>query len=453
MCALKSSMRCNYAIVSLLFCSTTWTSFAVEEAGEAGSDLTSSLQGSTATDVLSRSGILDKSSFNLQDSLADDDVPAPVPAKKRRRKKKVKRPPKPPSPPSPPLLPSPPPPSPPPPHKPPSPPLPPSPPPPPPPAGPPYSEPYAVLVARPDLSLMRQAVEGVPGMLTAMQNPYMMSTFFFPTDKAFRELLFAANVEMEDLLAEPKSLKAVVLYHVHENMARYLYSIDKREEKLVMYSGHSIMIRKGRGDSLPSIQDELGRDIAVLEADVPAGRCAIYIIDNVMLPEFKTVFDLLDHNPMGLFSVTSAAIKRSQLDERYSNPDQPLVLLAPTEAAWSRLAASRNMTLSQLFRDKDLLQQVLNHHTLKVKGKVDDMSQELRSGNSIVNPTYMDQVNVTMSSRLDASSPHETESNTTSSQQLPALFATINGVEANIVTERIKGTGAWNVYGVDRVLL
>jgi len=287
-------------------------------------------------------------------------------------------------------------------------------------------------------------------MVNAMQNSHMMSTFFFPNDKAFQELLLSVSLDMEDLLEDVKSLKAILLYHVYESEARYVFSIDKREETLVMYSGQSIKIRKGlRSGALPSLVDEMGRDVTVLEADIPAGRSAIYIIDKVLLPEFRTVFDLLDHNPLGLFYATSAAIKRSQLDERYSNPDQPLVLLAPTDKAWNHLAASKNLTLSQLFKDKSLLQQILDRHTLKGNNVI-DFGQELRElevGNTVTKPSYMDQVNVSLSSSNN-------EGTTAISKQQPShLYVAINGVEANIVTERMRGTGAWNVYGVDRVLL
>lgn len=94
----------------------------------------------------------------------------------------------------------------------------------PPPSPPPLKmgeSPWAVLMTRPDLGVMRRAVDLVPGLSDALRGKHVMATFFFPVNEAFEEVLRAGNLTLEEFMSDPISVRAVVLYHVADSQAYY----------------------------------------------------------------------------------------------------------------------------------------------------------------------------------------------------------------------------------------
>ena len=63
--------------------------------------------------------------------------------------------------------------------------------------------------------------------------------------QAFQEVLDAASLSLSDLLADTKSLRTLVLYHVHNTESRFLYSLDLDGERLSMYNDHGLLIKMG----------------------------------------------------------------------------------------------------------------------------------------------------------------------------------------------------------------
>ena len=63
--------------------------------------------------------------------------------------------------------------------------------------------------------------------------------------------------------------------------------------------------------------------------------------------------------------ITPRTLLSLSCTHRYSDASQNLVLLAPTEEAWKKLASARNVTLRDLFKDTVMLERALGHHTVK----------------------------------------------------------------------------------------
>lgn len=117
-----------------------------------------------------------------------------------------------------------------------------------------WRDPLAMLRARPELSSMAALVDAVPGMADAMNNDVLMSTFFFPTNdvsgcstwrarcatgahacakhnvvtwctygvylQAFRDVINAADIGLEQMLGDTQSVSTLALYHVVDSEVR-----------------------------------------------------------------------------------------------------------------------------------------------------------------------------------------------------------------------------------------
>ena len=161
-------------------------------------------------------------------------------------------------------------------------------------------------------------------------------------------------------------------------------------EEITMHNGHEVVLQKmeeGKGEGL-IVVDEMGREARILEVEVKAGKGAVHIIDTCLVPAFASITEILAHNPLGLFSITKRAILQSSDPSRYSDPSNQIVLLAPTDEAWKDLAIARNSTVSELLKDKDLLDGVLSHHTLKGIMTVESMDKLEKGGKGEVKNSY-----------------------------------------------------------------
>lgn len=306
----------------------------------------------------------------------------------------------------------------------------------------------AMLRADTSLSMMRQLVEAMPGMADALQNDVMMSTFFFPTNDAFEEIMDSADFSIEELMNDKRSLQMMLMYHVLDSEVRYSETMTEAEE-MVAYNGHNLTV-SGSGSNL-AVLDDMGRVATLVQRDVPCGRSAVHVIDRVLVPMFTTIFQLLKHNPLGQFGTTLAALRLSHLSKRYNNASLPLVMLAPTEEAWRKLSIAMGQTLEHLLADPVLLDTIFNQTTLL--GSLSDFDEGKTS--SMTLPSFLD---TPMYLHLDANShqllaslvPRDAWEEMTASEWRAAEHA---GTAAGVMTERMVGLGPWQVYGVDSVLL
>lgn len=265
-----------------------------------------------------------------------------------------------------------------------------------------------------------------------------MATFFFPVDEAFKEILDAGNLTEDELMADALSLRSIVLYHVSDSQAYYREYLVPGE-KITMYNGHEVVLveEEGGGKGL-LVVDEMGREARIIEVEVKAGKGAVHLIDRCLVPAFASITEILAHNPLGMFSITKRAILQSSDPNRYSDPSNQLVLLAPTDEAWKALSASRNTSISELLKDKSLLDAVLTHHTLRGTLSVEHMDKLEKGREGVVKKSYSSDDTLIKLQRDGEG----------------AAMAMHGEIMAKFVQEEpMYGLGNWTLFGVKSILL
>jgi hypothetical protein len=134
----------------------------------------------------------------------------------------------------------------------------------------------------------------------------------------------------------------------------------------VMYNKHAVTVGARWDGGGTALVDELGRSALVVEADVPCGRSSCHVINKVLMPGFRTIAELLTHNPdpSGNLAITAFAVGEAREAARYHDAAANLTLLAPTNAAWHALARARGVSLETLIADRALMDSVLDQMTL-----------------------------------------------------------------------------------------
>jgi hypothetical protein len=141
---------------------------------------------------------------------------------------------------------------------------------------------------------------------------------------------------------------------------------------------------------------------------------------------------------LGIFSITKRAILQSSDPNRYSDPLNQLVLLAPTDEAWKALAASRNLSISDLLKDRGLLDGVLMHHTLRGALNVEHMDKLAKGGEGVVKKSY---------------SSDDTLIKLQRDEQGAATASHGSNVARFVQEEPMYGLGNWTLFGVKSILL
>lgn len=191
------------------------------------------------------------------------------------------------------------------------------------------------------------------GLVEALQGkgPF---TVFAPTDEAFAKL---PKGTVEGLLKpENKAkLQAILKYHVVSGI------VTSKE------IGNVPAAATLQGQIVkPSVTDSGVKVNAanVVKADIGCTNGVIHVIDNVILPESRTIPALAKDN--GSFKTLLAAVEAAGLAETLSGPG-PFTVFAPTDEAFAKLPKP---VLGALLKpeNKDTLTKILTYHV--VSGRV-----------------------------------------------------------------------------------
>lgn len=176
-------------------------------------------------------------------------------------------------------------------------------------------------------------------------------TVFAPTDEAFAKLPAGT---VEDLLKpENKAkLQAILKYHVvkGEVMADKVTGLKFAET----LNGQRVDIAVSYG------KVKLDGKSTVTATDIKASNGVIHVIDTVILPETKNVVEVAKGAEQ--FTTLLAAVEAAGLTSALMG-DGPFTILAPTDAAFSKLPAG---TVENLLRPENLatLQAILQYHVI-----------------------------------------------------------------------------------------
>ena len=182
-------------------------------------------------------------------------------------------------------------------------------------------------------------------------------TVFAPTDDAFAAL---PEGMLEELLADPETLKQILLYHVVGDvvMAETVVTLDEAET----LEGSMVAIDVVDGNVFLN-------DSQVTSTDIEASNGVVHVIDKVLVPgmqeaasnetleEIKTIAEIA---VAGGFNTLVAALSAADLVETLSG-DGAFTVFAPTDDAFAALPEGM---LEGLLADTESLTQILLYHVV-----------------------------------------------------------------------------------------
>ena len=207
-----------------------------------------------------------------------------------------------------------------------------------------------IIVDSPDHTVLELAViaAGLADDLSA-EGPF---TVFAPTDAAFTTLLETLEVTAEDLLANP-DLASILLYHA---AAGTVMSTDITDGMMVTtLNGQDITINVTADGVV------INGTAMVTVADLTADNGVVHVIDAVLLPETPqttTVVDIIVDSPD--HTVLESAVIAAGLADDLS-AEGPFTVFAPTDAAFTTLLETLEVTAAELLANPDLASILLYH--------------------------------------------------------------------------------------------
>ena len=182
-------------------------------------------------------------------------------------------------------------------------------------------------------------------------------TVFAPTDEAFAAL---PDGMLEDLLADPNTLKQILLYHVVGDvvMAETVVTLDNAET----LEGSTVAIEVVDGNVFLN-------DSQVTSTDIEASNGVVHVIDKVLVPEMEEavsndvvedVKSIAEVAVAGGFNTLVAALGAADLVETLSG-DGAFTVFAPTDEAFAALPEGM---LEGLLADTEALTQILLYHVV-----------------------------------------------------------------------------------------
>ncbi len=182
-------------------------------------------------------------------------------------------------------------------------------------------------------------------------------TVFAPTDDAFAAL---PEGMLEELLADPETLKQILLYHVVGDvvMAETVVTLDEAET----LEGSMVAIDVVDGNVFLN-------DSQVTSTDIEASNGVVHVIDKVLVPDMKEVASnetpeesksIAEIAVAGGFNTLVAALSAADLVETLSG-DGAFTVFAPTDDAFAALPEGM---LEGLLADTESLTQILLYHVV-----------------------------------------------------------------------------------------
>lgn len=250
----------------------------------------------------------------------------------------------------------------------------------------------------PEFSTLLAAVSAAdPGIVAALADPEADLTVFAPTDAAFSALAEALGEEaFGAILSEDGTprLNEILLYHVIAGTVGSTDVVAALEGAEADDMGHvSIPVVTLSGQVLDiagTAGDEgldLGAGITIAEAnlvldmvDIQASNGVIHVIDAVILPELRTIADIVvelagAEEPEFATLLTAVGAADPAVLELLADPQATVTVFAPVDAAFAAVDG-----LEDIVVDTKLLTTILQYHvytdtvySFQLGGLVDEM--------------------------------------------------------------------------------
>lgn len=226
----------------------------------------------------------------------------------------------------------------------------------------------------PEFTTLLAAVSAAdPAVLEALSNPEAELTVFAPTDAAFAALVEALGEEaFNEVLADQAALTDILLFHV-------LGSVVMAEDVAALFGEEMepgvVSVETLNGQSIDIALDEEGvitiNGAGLVTTDIMASNGVIHVIDAVILPESKTLAEVVvaaTEAETPEFTTLLAAVSAADpaVLEALSNPDAELTVFAPTDAAFAALAeALGEEAFNGVLANQEQLTNILLYHVVE----------------------------------------------------------------------------------------
>jgi transforming growth factor-beta-induced protein len=224
----------------------------------------------------------------------------------------------------------------------------------------------------PEFSTLLTAVQAAdPGVLAALSDPEAALTVFAPTDAAFAALAESLGEEaFAAVLADPAALTSILLFHVVDGRvgsADVVAALEANEG--------AVSVPSLNGQYLDITQDMdviyiNGAPLNLDMVDIEASNGVIHVIDAVMLPESRTIAEIVVDSAAAEapeFATLLAAVSAADpaVLETLSDPEAELTVFAPTDAAFAALAeAVGEEAFNGILADTEGLTGILLYHVV-----------------------------------------------------------------------------------------
>jgi uncharacterized surface protein with fasciclin (FAS1) repeats len=216
----------------------------------------------------------------------------------------------------------------------------------------------------PEFTALLAAVQAAdPAVLEALSDPEASLTVFAPTDAAFEAL---GEETLNAVLSDSALVTDILLFHVVEGA---LTSTDVAGA--LEGAGGALSVPTLQGQYIDVAQTPMGITINganLVTVDITAANGIIHVIDAVILPETRTiaeiVVDLASMEEGAEFTALLAAVQAADpaVLEALSDAEAELTVFAPTDAAFAALGEE---TLTAVLADAELVTSILLYHVLE----------------------------------------------------------------------------------------
>lgn len=159
-----------------------------------------------------------------------------------------------------------------------------------------------------EFAILLAAVSTSEQLTEALSEPEAELTVFAPTDEAFQKFFELAEIDVEELLAQPDIVEAILLYHVVEGAvdAESVMALNGEDVPTLLGDFATVTIEISEDDAVIIVDATDLSDIGlldadinptVIEADIEASNGFIHVIDEVLLPSDEMLtqhFEMMD---------------------------------------------------------------------------------------------------------------------------------------------------------------
>jgi uncharacterized surface protein with fasciclin (FAS1) repeats len=224
----------------------------------------------------------------------------------------------------------------------------------------------------PEFATLLTAVQAAdPAIVTALANPEASLTVFAPTDAAFAALAAALGEEaFGAVLADQAALSGILLFHVLDGKVMSADVVAGLEAsngllQVPTLQGQFIDITTEMGSVFVN-----GAKLNLEMVDIEASNGVIHVIDAVILPESRTLAEIVVESagaetPEFATLLTAVQAADPAVLEALSSAESNLTVFAPTDAAFAALAEALGAeAFGAVLADPAALTNILLYHVI-----------------------------------------------------------------------------------------